>query len=98
LRRAPCPALDDLRQEASVGPLLEHGDPIRALHHLITALHAPFATLVLRLDQRLDELEQWVLRDADDQDLADITAIRHQAAVIRSRRLMGRSGFALQQA
>lgn len=70
LRRAPCPALADLRREASVRPLLENGDPIRALHHLITALHAPFATLVLRLDERLDALEQQVLREADDQDLA----------------------------
>jgi len=83
LRRAPCPALADLRREASVRPLLGNGDPIRALHHLISALHAPFATLVLRLYERLDALEQRVLREADDQDVADLTAIRHQAAVIR---------------
>jgi len=83
LRRAPCPALADLRREASVRPLLGNGDPIRALHHLIAALHAPFATLVLRLYERLDALEQRVLREADDQDVADLTAIRHQAAVIR---------------
>lgn len=94
MRRAPCPALADLHREASVGPLLENGDPIRALHHLITALHAPFATLVLRLDQRLDELEQRVLRDADDQDLADITAIRHQAAMIRQTLRPGREAAA----
>jgi len=83
LRRAPCPALADLRREASVRPFLGNGDPIRALHHLIAALHAPFATLVLRLYERLDALEQRVLREADDQDVADLTAIRHQAAVIR---------------
>jgi magnesium transporter len=94
MRRAPCPALADLHREASVGPLLENGDPIRALHHLITALHAPFATLVLRLDQRLDELEQRVLREADDQDLADITAIRHQAAMIRQTLRPGREAAA----
>jgi hypothetical protein len=57
-RRAPCPALADLRREASVRPLLENSDPIRALHHLIIALHAPFAALVLRLDERLDAPEQ----------------------------------------
>jgi len=83
LRRAPCPALADLRREASVRPLLGNSDPIRALHHLIAALHAPFATLLLRLYERLDALEQRVLREADDQDVADLTAIRHQAAVIR---------------
>ena len=94
MRRAPCPALADLHREASVGPLLEHGDPIRALHYLVTALHAPFATLVLMLDQRLDELEQRVLREADDQDLADITAIRHQAAVIRQTLRPGREAVA----
>jgi magnesium transporter len=38
--------------------LLENSDPIRALHHLIIALHAPFAALVLRLDERLDAPEQ----------------------------------------
>jgi magnesium transporter len=90
LRRAPCPALADLRREASIRPLLENGDPIRGLHHLITALHAPFATLVLGLYERLDALEQRVLREADDQDLADITAIRHQAAVIRQTLRPGR--------
>ena len=35
------------------------------------------------LDERLDTLEQRVLREADDQELAEITAIRHRAAVIR---------------
>jgi magnesium transporter len=39
---------------------------------------------------RLDALEQRVLREADDQDLADITAIRHQAAVIRQTLRPGR--------
>jgi len=90
LRRTPCPALADLRREASVRPMLENDDPVRALHHLLTALHAPFAALVLQLDERLDALEQRVLRDADDEDLASITAIRHQAATIRQTLRPGR--------
>jgi magnesium transporter len=89
LRRALCPALAALRQEASVRPLLGT-DPIRALHHLISALHAPFPALVLGLDERLDALEQRVLREADDQDLAEITAIRHEAAVLRQTFRPGR--------
>src|SRR5690348_12064045 len=82
LHRAPCPALDGLRREASVRSLLGT-DPVRVLHLLVSSLHAPFRALVLRLDERLDVLEQRVLRKADDQDLAEITAIRHQAAVMR---------------
>jgi magnesium transporter len=89
LHRAPSPALDALRREASVWPVLGT-DPIRVLHHLVESLHAPFAALVYRLDERLDVLEQRVLRQADDQDLAEITAIRHQAAEIRQTLHSGR--------
>ena len=89
LRRMPSPALDALRRAASVRPLVGT-DPLRTLHHLVNSLHAPFAALVLRLDERLDALEQRVLREADDQDLAEITAIRHQAAVMRQTLRPGR--------
>ncbi|WP_042389604.1 magnesium transporter CorA family protein [Streptacidiphilus melanogenes] len=82
LHRAPSPALDALRREASVRPLLE-AQPIRALHRLLSALHAPFPAFVLGLDERLDALEQRMLREADDDDLTELTAIRHQAASMR---------------
>jgi magnesium transporter len=82
LRRAPSPALDALRQARSVPPRLG-SDPIRALHPVISSLYTQFSALVLELDQRLDALEQRVLREADDEELAEITAIRHRAAVIR---------------
>jgi magnesium transporter len=82
LRRAPSPALDALRQAGSVQSQLG-GDPIRALHPLISSLYTQFTALCLRLDERLETLEQRVLHKADDQELAEITAIRHRAAVIR---------------
>jgi magnesium transporter len=82
LRRAPSPALDALRQARSVAPQLG-SDPIQALHPLISSLYTQFSALVLELDQRLDALEQRVLREADDEELAEITAIRHRASVIR---------------
>ena len=82
LRRAPSPALDALRQAGSVHPHLE-GDPIRALHPVISSLYTQFSSLALELDQRLDALEQRVLREADDHELAEITSIRHRAATIR---------------
>ncbi len=81
LRRAASPALDALRRD-SVHPQLV-SDPIRALHPVISSLYTQFSALVLGLDERLDTLEQAVLREADDQELAEITAIRHRAAVIR---------------
>ena len=77
LRRAPNPAFDALRQARSVPPQLQT-DPIRALHPLISSLYTQFSALVLELDQRLDALEQRVLREADDEELAEITAIRHR--------------------
>jgi magnesium transporter len=89
LRRAPSPALDALRQAGSVGPQRE-SDPIRALYPLISSLYTQFSALVLELDQRLDALEQRVLREADDQELAEITAIRRRAAVIRRTVTPGR--------
>ena len=82
LRRAPSPALDALRQAGSVQPQLG-SDPIRALHPLISSLYTQFSALALELDERLDALEQRVLHQADDQELAEITAIRRRAAVTR---------------
>jgi magnesium transporter len=82
LRRVPSPALDALRQAGSVHPQLD-SNPIRALHPLISSLYTQFSALALELDQRLDALEQKVLHEADDQELAEITTIRRQAAVIR---------------
>jgi magnesium transporter len=89
LRRAASPALDALRQAGSVHPLAG-SDPIRTLHPVISSLYTQFSALVLRLDERLDELEQRVLREANDQELAEITAIRHRAAVIRRTVTPGR--------
>jgi magnesium transporter len=82
LRRAPSPALDALRRAGSVHPQ-PGSDPIRALHPVISSLYTQFSALVLGLDERLDALEQLVLHEADDEELAEITAIRHRAAVIR---------------
>jgi len=89
LHRAPSPALDALRREASVRPLLET-DPVQAVHRLVSSLHAPFPEFVLGLDERLDALEQRVLREADDDDLTEITGIRHQAAAMRQALTPGR--------
>jgi magnesium transporter len=89
LRRTPSPALDALRQAGSVRPELG-SDPIRALHPLISSLYTQFSALVLELDQRLEVLEQRVVREADDQELAEVTAIRRQAAMIRRTLTPGR--------
>jgi magnesium transporter len=82
LRRAASPALDALRRAGSLHPP-PGSDPIRALHPVISSLYTQFSALALKLDERLDALEQRVLREADDEELAEITAIRHRAAVIR---------------
>jgi magnesium transporter len=82
LRRAASPALDALRGAGSVQAQLG-SDPIRALHPVISSLYTQFSALVLKLDERLDTLEQRVLHEADDEELAEITAIRRQAAVGR---------------
>ena len=82
LRRAASPALDALRRAGSLHPP-PGSDPIRALHPVISSLYTQFSALALKLDERLDALEQRVLREADDEELAEITAIRHRAAKIR---------------
>jgi magnesium transporter len=89
LRRAASPALDALRRAGSARPL-PGSDPVRALHPVISSLYTQFSALVLGLDERLDTLEQRVLREADDEELAEITAIRHRAAVIRRTVTPGR--------
>jgi magnesium transporter len=82
LRRAASPALDALREAGSVHPQLA-SDPIRALHPVVSSLYTQFSALVLQLDERLDALERRVLHEADDEELAEITTIRHRAAVVR---------------
>ena len=89
LRRAASPALDALRQAGSVRPVAG-SDPIRALHPVISSLYTQFSTRILALDERLDTLEQRVLREADDEELAEITAIRQQAAMARRTVTPGR--------
>jgi CorA-like Mg2+ transporter protein len=82
LRRVPSAALDAVRRAGSVQPQLGSG-PIRALHPLISSLYTQFSALALELDERLDALEQRVLHQVDDQELAEINVIGHRAAVIR---------------
>jgi magnesium transporter len=82
LRRAQSPAFDALREAGSVRPQLG-SDPIRVLHPLVSSLYTQFTALALELDERLDVLEQRVLHEADDQELAEIAAIRRRAALIR---------------
>jgi magnesium transporter len=82
LRRTASPGLEALRQASSVQPQLG-SDPIRALHPLISSLYTQFSALALKLNERLDALEQRVLHEANDQELAEITAIRSRAAVTR---------------
>ena len=50
---------------------------------MISSLYTQFSALALELDERLDALEQRVLHEAEDQELAEITVIRHRAAVTR---------------
>jgi magnesium transporter len=82
LRRAPSPAIDWLRQAGSVQPQLG-GDPVRALHPLISSLYTQFSALALELDEQLEVLEQRVVLKADDSELALITGIRRRAGLIR---------------
>jgi len=89
LRRAASPALDALRRASPAHPP-PGSDPIRALHPVISSLYTQFSALALSLDQRLDTLEQRVLREADDQELAEITSIRHHASVLRRTVTPGR--------
>ena len=53
------------------------------MHPVISSLYTQFSALVLQLDERLDTLEQRVLREADDEELAEITTTRHRVAVMR---------------
>jgi magnesium transporter len=89
LRRAASPALDALRRTGSARPA-PGGDPVRALHPVISSLYTQFSALYLELDERLDALEQRVLHEADDEELAEITTIRHRAAATRRTVTPGR--------
>jgi magnesium transporter len=89
LRRAASPALDVVRQAGSVQPQLG-SDPIRALHPVISSLYTQFAALALELDERLDALGQRVVHEADDGELAEISATHRRAAEIRRTLTPGR--------
>jgi magnesium transporter len=82
LHRVASPALEDIRRAESLRPLLG-GDPVHVLHHVIRSLHTPFQELVSRFDERLYSLEQQMLHDPDEGELAEISAIRHRVSVLR---------------
>src|SRR5580704_860813 len=69
-------------EAGSVQPQLG-SDPIRALHPLVSSLYTQFSALALELDERLDVLEQRVLHQVDDHELAEINVIGRRAAVTR---------------
>jgi magnesium transporter len=50
---------------------------------LVSSLYTQLSALALELDERLDALEQRVLHEPGDQELAEITVIRRRAAVTR---------------
>ncbi len=75
-------SLREARDLGEIGPMTDEQIEIE--------LYTQFSALTLGLDERLDALEQRVLREADDEELAEITAIRHRAAVIRRTVTPGR--------
>ncbi len=95
LRRGTSSAFDELHRTGSVRPLLG-GDPLRVLHHVITALHGPFRPVIDRMDAELDRLEASVLEEPTDDQLAAIARVKQQSTVLRraltpGRDLSGRS-------
>jgi magnesium transporter len=89
LHRGLAPGLSDLRRTDGLHPVLG-AHPIQVLHRVISALHAPFPEWVLRLNEQLDRLEQRVLRQPTDHELAEVIAVRHRAAEMRHRLEPGR--------
>lgn len=89
LRRDPSTTFDELHRSGSVRPLLGD-DPVRMLHHVISALHAPFRTELDGMDDRLDDLEARVLSDPSDDQLIEIAGVKQHATVLRRALTPGR--------
>ena len=89
LRRRPSSVFDELHRTGSVRPLLG-GDPLRVLHHVVTALHGPFRPVIDRMDAELDRLEASVLEEPTDDQLAAIARVKQQSTVLRRTLTPGR--------
>ena len=76
--------------QALVGRLLGAGDPLRVLHHAVTALHDPYGPYIDGLEERLAVVEQEMVGEPRDAHLVEIAAIRRQADWLRRTLTPGR--------
>jgi magnesium transporter len=88
-RRAPSAALERLHRSGSVRPLLG-GEPVRILHHLASELHDDIPGYIDRLDDRVQAVEEAMLIEPLDQQLAEISEIRQHASELRRTLTPGR--------
>jgi magnesium transporter len=82
-------ALDDLHRTGSLRALLGH-DPLRVLHHAVTALHDPYGPYIEGLEDRLGMVEQEMVGEPRDDHLVEIARIRRSADTLRRTLTPGR--------
>ena len=89
-RKQPSEALDELHRTGSLRRLLGAGDPLRVLHHAVTALHDPYGPYIDGLEERLAVVEQEMVGEPRDAHLVEIAAIRRRADWLRRTLTPGR--------
>ena len=82
-------ALARLHHTGSIRELLG-GDPLRVLHHAMTALHDPYGDYIDGLEERLGAVEQEMVGEPLDSHLVEIADIRRQADWLRRTLTPGR--------
>ena len=77
VHRDGCPAFTDLRKQAASGRL-PAPDAALALYKVVDALADSFFPELSRLDDRIDELENGVLRKPDDAQLEEVFSLKRR--------------------
>ena len=82
VHRDDCPAFADLRRQAAEGRPPASG-PALALYHVVDALADSFFPELSKLDDRIDELENGVLRRPDEKQLEQVFALKRRLVAWR---------------
>jgi magnesium transporter len=87
IHHGPAPALDDLREHVAQDPELDRHDPLFLHYLVVNALVEDMFPVLDRVDERIDALEDSIVRRANRTAVAHVTVLRH--AVSDLRRVLG---------
>jgi magnesium transporter len=83
VRRGGCQAIEDIRSHAATWRSLHEAKSIMLLYRISDALIDSYFPVLARFDDRIDDLEEAILKQPNEQQLATLFAMKQQLIVLR---------------